>query len=428
LELEYSYRRSGLIFKGINQKARDACKAGYTLIPDADTPEGRDALLAKWREFQRRTNYERKKEQALREAYAFGDGFLEMVFPGKSYTPVAPGAVPVDVVNVDPYSLRPIRDHRPDSPTFNQTVAYWFAPHPSTTPNGTGQDIRAIPLTVVRQWVEDGMPTDKNRLPYYVLAVIHPSRIQHFQPYSVRGDPDNLGMSVIEAAYINALSKMAGDRAAGDILEWYSKGFFVVNVDYGSLEELKETRKMLDAAQKARRNYFVGSERSKFDIKSPQLVNVEPFYQQFYIEFAAALEMPLMILIGVQKGTVTGSSVDIIQYYDDVGAFQRLHVEPVQRQLLDRVLATTAYDIKWTPLYVDKQTEADLRFKGAQAAAALSGAQLLTKRQAIHYLKTGELPDEADIPDEYAEGATQVSDTPEGGDPKDGKEKPAVPK
>lgn len=399
-ELELAYRKSGIIWKGINRKARDALKKGFVVRPDSENGDEAKALNREVASWMRSTAFKSKAIQALREMYVFGDGFLELGFDpddDSADEPPLPGAEPVEVYNVDPYAIRPVKEHRPGRLDSGKIVCYLTGAVLDDAGNPKGYGVRDVPLTDIRAWLEG-----RGQLPRGV-TVVHPERIVHFQVHTLREDPDALGISVIEAAYMNALSKMMGDRASGDILEWYAQGFFVLNIKYASEEELKKGLALLAQAKKERRNYFCGSERTEFDIKSPSIANVKPFYDNFYIELSAALEIPTMLLLGVQKGTVTGSETDTVEYYDDVRAFQELLFDAPMYSLMARVLRRTDFTLEWTPLYVDKQTEANLRFKDAQSATALVSAKLLTRRQAIIYLRDGTLPDPDTVPDDYVE-------------------------
>lgn len=412
IELELAYRRNGIIWKGVNRKARDALKKGFSLVPDSGDSADAKELNAQVRDWMRATAYTKKANRALREMFVFGDGFLELGFTPDDESgdePPLDGATPTAVWNIDPFAIRPVKEWREGRLDSGEIVMYL-----------TGAGVRDLPLSVIRKWWEGN-----GELPRGV-SLLHPDRVQHFQVHSLRDDPDGLGISVIEAAYMNALSKMMGDRAAGDILEWYAQGFFVLTIRGASEPELKKALDTLETAKRERRNYFAGSDRSTFDIKSPSIANVKPFYDNFYIELSAALELPTMLLLGVQKGTVTGSETDTVEYYDDVAAFQAQIFDADMYDTLSRVLGRTDFTIEWTPLYTDKQTEANIRFKDVQSATALVGAKVLTKRQAVHFVKTGELPDEDDVPDEYGDGgATQTKTDP--GNPDEPRAKPEPP-
>lgn len=405
-ELETTYRRSGLIFKGINQKARDAFKAGFELVPDDGDTSARRVMNLKVRDWMRSTKARPRFQQGIREGYWAGDGYVELVYPGGAMTPAPAALAPTRLVNVAPFKMRAVLDHRPGSETRGQVL--WFV---------FGERVRDIPREQLQRWVEGG------EQPREVESVLHPTRVAHFQPYPIAGDPDGYGMSVIEAAYISVISKTVGDRSMGDIMAWAGQGFFTLNVENATEDELKRAKKYIEASLKARKTYFVGSEKAKWETHEPVVPNVDPFYKQFYIEIAAALEMPTMILMGVQKGTVSGSSVDIIQYYDDVHAFQEDHVEPVLLPLLVGIVGRSDFHVSWTPLHVDKQTLADFTFKFGQTASGLVGAQILTKRQAVVMLKRAlphlDLPDPEDVPDEYVEKAepSMVGDSPGDGAP-----------
>lgn len=404
-ELEQTYRSCGIIFKGINKKARDAIRKGFIVIPDAEDREDRAALNAAAREWLRDTAYYPKAIKALREMFVFGDGFLELGYAEKGASSAAEparGAKIAAVYNVDPFAILPVKD-----PETGDILAYLTpagAPEPSA---GTGQvsplrrhaiDVRALDRRAVQKWAAGKGPLPKG------VRAIHPKRIQHFQANSLRDHPDGLGISVIEAGYINAVAKLAGDHAAGDVLEWYAKGFFTLSIDFATQEELKKASAALEAAKRARKNHFVGSERSHFDIKSPSIPNIKQFYDVFYIEIAAALELPSMVLLGNQKGTVTGSSVDLLEYYDDVLSFQTLILDAPVLGMMRSVLRRQDIRLEWTPLFVDKQTQANIDLKRAQASAQLYGSRVLSRRQTIRFLRDGELPDPEGVPDDYSTG------------------------
>lgn len=401
-EMEKVYRTSGVLRKGINKKARDAIRKGFILKPDEDDTDDEHELNAAMRGWMRDTAYKAKAIKALRDMYVFGDGFLELGYdePRGTSSMDAPArnAEVVKVFDVDPLHIRPVKD-----PENGEIVAYL-----------SGEGVRDIPFQTVKAWARGR----RGELPKGIKAV-HPDRIDHYQVNTIRSDKDGYGIGVIEAAYINALAKLAGDLSAGDVLEWYAKGFFVLNIDYASPEELKQARRQMEAAKEARKNYFVGSERHNFDIKSPLIANVKPFYDNFYIELAGALEMPVMVLLGVQKGSVTGSEVDLVEYYDDIASLQELLLEAPLMQLAQRVLKRSDFSIKWQVLYVNKQTEADIRFKDAQSASQLYGSGILSRREAIQFLRNnGELPVAGSVPDGYGEkGQVAGPDTPEGDDP-----------
>lgn len=381
-ELELAYRSSGVIFKGINKKARDAIRKGFWIEPDVEDREDAEELNAQAREWMRRVAYKPKAIEALREMFVFSQGFLELGYADKAPSDSEPAksAVPLAVYNVPYNAILPVKDEA-------GVVAFYL----------TGQDVRNLPDSVVEASKKGVLPSGVKR--------VHPKRIQHFEVNSILGKP----ISVIEAAYVNLLAKLAGDLSAGDILEWYSKGFFTVNVEYGTPEELAEIRKLLDAAKRARQNHFVGTERSKFDIKSPANPNITQFYDNFYLEIAAALEMPSMVLLGVQKGTVTGSGTDLVEYYDEVHAFQSLLLEAPFLEMMRRVLKRDDISLDFVQLYVDKQTEADVAFKRAQAATQLYGARVLTRAEAVRFMRDGDLPNPDDLEDTYAVADSAVA-------------------
>src|SRR5687768_3386614 len=54
-EMERAYLGSGLIWKGINKKARDALRKGFHIVPDAEDRDDEVELNAAAREWMRKT-------------------------------------------------------------------------------------------------------------------------------------------------------------------------------------------------------------------------------------------------------------------------------------------------------------------------------------------------------------------------------------
>lgn len=73
-------------------------------------------------------------------------------------------------------------------------------------------------------------------------------------------------------------------------------------------------------------------------------------------------------------------------------------------EILRRVLRRADISIEWTPLYVNKQTEADITFKRSQSAGVLFGNKILSRREVIRFLRNGELPNPEEVPDGYSQG------------------------
>jgi hypothetical protein len=410
-EMKRVYESNALVFKGVNKRAKDAIRKGFVVVPDKENREDALRMNAAVRKWMQQTHYVPRAIKAIREMFALADGFLELVYADGAASDQAPPSnmAPSAVYNVDPLNILPVKD-----PKTGDAKAFLTVINDSSEPLLGVKKARDLDRRAVRAWA-----AGKGKLPKGVRA-IHPDRMQHFQVHSLGDDPDLLGLSVIQIAYVNCLAKLAGDLAAGDILEWYSKGFFVLNIEFATPEELKAGKAQLEDAKRARKNHFVGSERSKFDIKSPSLPNVEPLYKNFQLEFAAALEMPTMVLTGNPKGTVTGSDADLNQYNDDNEAFQSLLLDDLMLDLVRRILNRKDVSIQWTPVYVEKQTLADIRLKDAQSAAQLYGGGILSRREVIRYLRTGELPDPEKVPEAYG---SKIPDPP-AKDPSQPRQKP----
>jgi len=53
----------------------------------------------------------------------------------------------------------------------------------------------------------------------------------------------------------------------------------------------------------------------RFDVKNPTHIDPSPFYDYFYTNIAAVIDMPKHMLIGGEMGNVTGSEVGTSAYY-----------------------------------------------------------------------------------------------------------------
>jgi len=65
-----------------------------------------------------------------------------------------------------------------------------------------------------------------------------------------------------------------------------------------------------------------------------------------------------MFLIGEQKGKLTGSKVELADYYKSILSNQQIYLSPIYHKMFQLLLGDSwKYEIYWNPLYVDDETE-----------------------------------------------------------------------
>ncbi|MEM2508964.1 MAG: DUF1073 domain-containing protein, partial [Candidatus Thermoplasmatota archaeon] len=282
-ELETAFRRDPLIFKGITKKAEDIFREGWSIENPFDGTFAPEDLRKKIEDFEKRINLKEKLKILAMNTFIYGDGYLEL----------------------DDGEENPEKELR-----YGQLKNVWLV----------------YPPAVRKVFDENG----EIKLYEYNFAgknvKLHPSRIINTKFYTY--GEGNEGISVIEVAYNNLLSKMNSDIAVGHIIYKTGKPFPILKKNTLATEE------EMDKAEEIIKNLNPETGLAldgdwEFELKNPSPINPHPFNENFYINLGAALRMPSLILIGVQKGTVTGSEVDLVDYYKDIKNLQEMHFSNV---------------------------------------------------------------------------------------------------
>ena len=314
-ELETAFRRDPLIFKGITKKAEDLFREGWSIEDPRDGYDVPDEFEAEIERFNEEIQLKQKLMQLAINTFIYGDGFLELDDGGNANEEISYGELkdvhiiypPAMKISIDEYGI------------VQEYVFRW-----------KGNEVK-----------------------------FHPSRIIHTKFYSY-GD-SNYGISVIEVAYNNLLAKMNADVAAGHIIYMAGKPFPVLKkltrANEQEMDKMEEILKNLNP-----KTGLALDGDFEFDLKNPSPLNPTPFNNNFYINLAAALRMPLMILIGVQKGAVTGSEVDLSDYYKDIKNLQEIVFTPVLRRIYEARTGKKpfSYTIYWHPIFIDEKSEAEI--------------------------------------------------------------------
>lgn len=186
--------------------------------------------------------------------------------------------------------------------------------------------------------------------------LIHPSRVVDVAidrlPYSY------FGISIIDVLLNVLKSKMTADKTAGDFVDWASRGIVDIKVTGMQDEQEKSAKKTVEQHP----YYFIHDEDFDVKIENPQRIDPSPFYEYFYTNIAAAVDMPKHVLIGGDIGNITGSEVGLAAYYSDIENIQKVILTPViediYKELLEGYGRRWKYKIHWNPIFVDEMSEA----------------------------------------------------------------------
>jgi len=237
----------------------------------------------------------------------------------------------------------------------------------------------------------------------------HSSRIIHVT-WDKLGT-QRFGAGVYDKAYRSMVAKLNMDWALGEIIYRYGKPFMVIKTTGATKKELQKAYKVL--RNLTPHSGFAGTERHEFDILNPEAVNPDPFAKYYYINCASALEMPFMVFMGAQKGQLTGSEVDLSDWYNLLESKQYIKFSPVINTINNAYLkGAWKGKVVWQPIYVDDKKEADIKKIYAETAKILfNDAGLITEIEGRQWLRNKGF----DIP----EDDTMFSDEPSDDDTSD---------
>ena len=215
---------------------------------------------------------------------------------------------------------------------------------------------------------------------------IHPDRLIDVAidklPFS------DFGISKIDVLSNIILSKMNADVAAGETLSWFSTG--ILDMTIQNMDDDQE-KTMIDLFNK-HPHYYVHDNDYTLDIKNPTRIDPKPFYEYFYNNIAAALEMPVYILIG-ESANITGTEVGVSDYYHDIENIQNIIFTPIIRKLYSQLLKAYGYNwnynVEWNPIFVDEMTEGKILQVRSYSAVNAKNSGIVSIPEAREILNNG---------------------------------------
>ena len=239
--------------------------------------------------------------------------------------------------------------------------------------------------------------------------LIHPTRLEvvriDYLPYSY------FGTAIPKVVWNILKSKMMADVSSGEILNWFGRGMFDVEITGMTDDDEKEAHAQL----KSHPDYLLHDENFKVDVKNPTRVDPAPFYDYFYTNIAAALDMPKHMLVGSEIGNVTGSEVGTSAYYSDIQNIQSLVFTPIVENIYSELFRSLGkvwdYTIEWNPILVDELSEAKILQTRAYSASQAVGSGIVSKSEGRIMLNKGlQNLDPDDVPEDEEPEEPEVTD------------------
>jgi SPP1 gp7 family putative phage head morphogenesis protein len=249
--------------------------------------------------------------------------------------------------------------------------------------------------TGVKEQTNAGAPVDKQ---------FPAARFLHWRNDFIDDDPK--GISIFEPLYDKFVVKKNQDFAMGEVMMSMAKPFPVLTLpDDADDPEIDAADTMLENLDV--KSHLVKPKAYDFDLKGPQgTLNPRPYTDYTLSTLAAGSLGSKVALLGTEAGAVTGSEINIGEWYVSVSDEQANVVQPMLKEFNRRLeeyklIPPGSDDFAWAPLYeLDSQEEAQVQLNLAQAASAVatavtameaSGWHMFTKDDKVYWYKGGDV-------------------------------------
>lgn len=217
--------------------------------------------------------------------------------------------------------------------------------------------------------------------------LIHPSRLEVIRIDKL---PNSyFGISIPYVLWNILKSKMTADVSSGEFVDWASRGMIDVTIADMDDDQEKKAKETL----KKHPYYLIHDQDYSLDVKNPTQIDPQPFYDYFYVNIAAALEMPKHMLTGAEMGNVTGTEVGVSAYYSDIENIQRLIFTPVIESIYTELLKSHGkewtYNVDWNSIFVDELAEAKILQTRSYSAVQAKNAGIVDISEARKILNEG---------------------------------------
>ena len=317
----------------------------------------------------RRLELPANMEWLIKQSMAFGNGYLEII-PEIGNTPTR-----------DPFTNLQGIDH------FAKIESEFMLEHIIPEKNGTYFFVERRP---------DGTEV------YH-----HESRILHLPWFQIGSDP--IGFGVYDRCFRSIVQKIKMDFAVGQVIYQHGHPFIVLNIEDAKKKDIEKGMKLLNKLSPD--TGFVGTDKHKFTMLNPSPVDPDNFAKYYYINQAAACEMPMFEFMGAQRGQVTGGEVDLGGWYNILASKQKSKLNPLMHKVNNILLDGTWTDeIFWNPIHVDQKQQAELdKLRIESVKIAYNDASLITDTEARQLLRDYGIP----IPEDDSEYLGEKEEEPE---------------
>ncbi len=326
-DLKKYYWGNEIVFHGFNKKARDLTFDWF----EADNPEDGEtipeSIEKQINQFVKEKQVKLKTHTAVLDSLKTGNGWIEYICEDTgNWIPTENGLVKD--------STKPIKGKLLDIAVVN----------PDTIIDSKLDETE----TFVEYWIQK---IGTNKIP------IHHTRLYQFAFYRDGDKP--FGISPLEVCRSSIKADNETLEASAKNYDLFGSPLLTVNTTDN------QNRKQVDDAfdtlgrfkRKLIRVGLAGFKDTKFGLLNPGSPNLLFGVNNFYVHLAAALEIPMMLLIGEQKGKLTGSEVELNDYYKSIAATQTLHITPFINNMFKLLLGSWENEIQWNPLFVDEKTD-----------------------------------------------------------------------
>jgi hypothetical protein len=408
-ELLDLWKQEPLTRRAITKKSKDLFEAGFRVTGLSEEEKMVEEELNEFLN-NSRIRLKWKLSRAARDAMVFGNGFLEIIYlndknPRADEPPDAEDIY--DFVSIDPRRLIIVEDLDANSDNYGKIHGYLSIP-PVSYISGTNQPL-IISKDMVGTWGFEG-------------KLIHPDRIVHLK-FDTLSD-SNLGLSTIEPAYHILKSKIQADKVFGTIMTRYAKPILDVTIENGDAEQIRSAgiiaSKVNERADEVA--HLVHDQMWKTNVLGSEGKAINPkLYMSYLVEqLAITLQIPKVLLVGSEAGTISGSDLNLISYYQTLESEQETVITPLLLSILDRLWLVrhkqhlpAHIGIKHNKLYSDEIGAVKAQFMDIQSMVAVYSAGLLPRDETRRKVAETYGMEYTDDEDQYVVIKDKPGDVPE---------------
>ena len=352
---------SPFYMKGLRKKCRDTFRAGWGYNKNGMKPNVIEQTLLD--DFNKRNNIYAFMEKMKQDAHIYGDGICLIVFTNDQNKDKPDLSLPPNDSAI-PYKLKRL------NPEFITSYQY---KNESFKKKGLQH--------LIYENTKTGEPA----------IYIHPDRILMFKETEFAFS--NFGISDIDILRHVISSQAEIDIATGEILKWFSYGVIHWTRDGAGENSMKTMRKIAEKHP----HIYIGNQKDKLDIKNPESIDPEPFYDYIIMSIAAVLVMPTHVLKGVEIGQSTGAEAGYADYYKDIRDSQELIYKPNLEKLYQMLFKSFFkdrkfdYEIEFNPMYVGEMAEAEVDAKRSATAVNLKAGGIIDVEESRKYMNEGHI-------------------------------------